>query len=107
MGVGDAAPGVLPPHLIAQFFHVPDEFIFITTTLHAVIHCTDDLHLPTLTLGSGAVFSGTHAIGFLLCVFQNGETMRLTELVRKITETLQRAFLLPEHPSGLMADGVD
>ena len=81
MGVGDAAPGVLPPHLIAQFFHVPDEFIFITTALHAVIHGTDDLHLPTLTLGGGAVFSGAHAVRLLLRVFQNGEAMCFTELV--------------------------
>ena len=107
MGIGDAASGVFPPHLIAQLFHVADEFIFITTTLHAVIHRTDDLHLPTLTLGGGAVLSGAHAIRLLLCVFQNRETMLLAELVRKIPESLQRAFLLPEHPSGLMADGVD
>lgn len=33
--------------------------------------------------------------------------MRFAELVRKISESLQRTFLLPEHPSGLMADGVD
>ena len=33
--------------------------------------------------------------------------MRCAELVRKITEPLQRTFLLPEHPSGLMADGID
>ena len=107
MSVGDAAPGILPPYLIAQLYHVPDEFIFITTALHAVIHGTDDLHLPTLTLGGGAVLSGAHAVGLLLRVFQNGEAMCFAELVRKITETLQRAFLLPEHPSGLMADGVD
>ena len=107
MSVGDAAPGILPPYLIAQLFHVPDEFIFITTALHAVIHGTDDLHLPTLTLGGGAVLSCAHAIRLLLCGFQNRETMLLAELVRKIAESLQRTFLLPEHPSGLMADGVD
>ena len=107
MGVGDAAPGILPPYLIAQLFHVPDEFLFITTALHAVIHSTDDLHLPALALGSGAVLSGAHAVGLLLRVFQNGESVSLTEFVRKITESLQRTFLLPEHPSGLMADGVD
>lgn len=33
--------------------------------------------------------------------------MSLTEFVRKSSEPLQRAFFLPEHPSGLMADGVD
>ena len=107
MGVGDTASGVLPPNLVSQLFHVPDEFIFITTTLHAVIHGTDDLHLPTLTLGGGAVFSGAHAVRLLLCVFQNSETMLLAELVRKIPESLQRTFLLPKHPSGLMADGVN
>ena len=76
MGVGDAAPGVLPPNLVAQLFHVPDKFIFITTALHAVIHGADDLHLPTLALGGGAVFSGAHTIAFLLRVFQNREAMR-------------------------------
>ena len=107
MGVGDAAPGVLPPHLITQRFHIADEFLFITTTLHAIINGTDDLHLPALALGSGAVFPGAHAIGLFLRVFQNREAMRFAELVRKITESLQRTFLLPEHPSSLMADGVD
>ena len=107
MGVGDVAPYVLPPHLVAQLFHVPDEFLFITTALHAVIHGTDDLHLPTLSLGGGAVLSGAHAVRLLLRVFQNREATHCAELVRKITETLQRAFLLPEHPSGLMADRVD
>lgn len=33
--------------------------------------------------------------------------MSLTEFVRKSSEPLQRAFFLSEHPSGLMADGVD
>ena len=107
MGVGDAAPGILPPNLVAQLFHVPDEFPFITTALHAVIHGTDDLHLPTLAFGGGAVFSGAHAVRLFWGVFQNREIVSLTEFVRKIAETLQRAFLLPEHPSGLMADGVD
>ena len=107
MGVGDAAPGILPPYLVTQLFHVPDEFIFITTALHAIIHGTDDLHLPALALGGGAVLSGAHAIRLLLCVFQNRETMLLAELVRKIPESIQRTFLLPEHPSGLMADSID
>lgn len=107
MGVGDAAPGILPPHLVAQLFHVADEFLFAAAAFHTVIHRTDDLHLPTLALGGGTILSCVHAVRFLLCLFQNRETVRFAEFIRKISQSLQCTFLLPEHPPGLIADGVN